>query len=107
MKVVIIESAEHDLKALKDYIVKNHSRDAWTHTLSKIRETVSNIGAFPMSGSIPEELKKLDLAQYRQAISGLSRIIYEVRRDVIYIHIVADSRRDMKSLLMRRFLRGS
>jgi len=47
----------------------------------------------------------LGLQQYRQVISGMSRIIYELRDEVIYIHIVCDTRRDMRTLLSRRLLR--
>ena len=49
----------------------------------------------------------LNLSQYRQVVSGLNRIIYEVRQDTIYIHIIVDSRRDMNALLTRRLLRVS
>ena len=36
----------------------------------------------------------------------MNRIIYEIRRETIYIHIICDSRRDTQGLLMRRMLRG-
>lgn len=104
-KVVILESAEHDLKELRSYVVRNHSSDAWANTYGKIKETVRNLADFPQAGSIPEEIEKLNLSQHHQAVSGMNRIIYEVRRDIIYIHIIVDTRRDMKSLLLRRLLR--
>jgi hypothetical protein len=66
MEVVILESAEHDLKS------------------------------FPYVGSLPEEFEKLNLSQYRQVLSGMNRIIYEVRLNIIYIHIIMDIRRDLK-----------
>jgi hypothetical protein len=34
----------------------------------------------------------------------MNRIIYEVRVDVAYIHVVCDTRRDLKGLLMRRMV---
>lgn len=36
----------------------------------------------------------------------MNRVIYEVRQEIIYIHIVADTRKDMKTLLTQRLLRG-
>jgi len=36
---------------------------------------------------------------------GMNRIIYEVRGDILYIHIVCDARRDLRALLLRRMLR--
>jgi toxin ParE1/3/4 len=104
-KVVILGAAEEDLKELRNYIVKHFPLDAWQDTYSKIKESIRNLKTFPFSGNIPEELERLNLTQYRQVISGMNRVIYEVRQEVIYIHIVVDTRRDMKSLLTQRLLR--
>ena len=105
LKVVILESAEHDLNELKGYIVKNFSVDTWRNTYDKIKEVIRNLKTFPHAGSMPEEFDKLNFSQYRQVLSGMNRIIYEVRQDTIYIHIITDSRRDLMSLLTRRLLR--
>lgn len=104
-KVVIIESAEQDLKELRAYIVKNFSVDTWRTSYSDIKGVIRNLQNFPQAESIPEEIEKLNLTQYRQVLSGMNRVIYEVRQDLIYIHIVVDTRRDMNSLLIRRLVR--
>jgi plasmid stabilization system protein ParE len=105
MKVVILESAEHDLKELKGYIIKNVCVETWQITYSKIKTAIRNLKSFLYAGSISEELEKLSLSQYRQVLSGMNRIIYEVLLNIIYIHIVMDTRRDLKSLLTKRLLR--
>jgi plasmid stabilization system protein ParE len=105
MKVVILESAEHDLKELRIYIIRNFSIEIWQNSYDKIKAAIRNLKTFPQAGSIPDELEKLSLTQYRQVISGMNRIIYEVRQDTLYIHIITDSRRELKSLLTRRLLR--
>ena len=105
ISVVFLRSAELDLKELKSYLVKNFGKDAWQASYSKIQETVDTLQTFPLGGKIPEELDKLNLTQYRQVISDMNRIIYEVRQETIYIHIVCDTRKDMKSLLTKRLLR--
>jgi len=105
MKVVLLDSAEHDLKELKSYIVKNFAIEAWQSIYDKIKAVIRNLKTFPHADSIPEEFETLNLSQYRQAISGMNRIIYEVRQDVLYIHIITDARRDLKSLLTRPLLR--
>ncbi len=105
LKIEILESAEHDLKELRNYIVKNFSLKTWQNTYDKIKEVIRNLKTFPYTGSIPEEIEKLNLSQYRQVISGMNRIIYEVRQDTLYIHIIVDGRRDLTSLLTRRLLR--
>ena len=104
-QVVFLKSAEHDLKELKGYMVKNFGKDAWQASYTKIKDAVNTIGIFPLGGNVPEELERLNLTQYRQVVSGMNRIVYEVRQEIIYIHIVCDTRKDMKSLLTRRLLR--
>lgn len=105
-RVVILDSAEQDLKELRAYIVKNFSVGTWCTSYAKIKEAIRNLQNFPQAGSILEEIEKLNLTQYRQVLSGMNRVIYEVRQDVIYIHIIVDARRDMNSLLTRRLLRA-
>jgi plasmid stabilization system protein ParE len=104
-KVIILESAEYDLVELKSYIVKNFSFKTWQHSYAAIKKAIRNLKTFPYSGAIPEQLKQLNLGQYRQVVCGMNRIIYEVRQDCIYIHIIADTRQDFESLLTRRLLR--
>ncbi len=106
-KVVILDSAEQDLKELRSYIVKNFSLKTWKAHYSKLKEGIRNLQNFPHTGSLPEEMEKLSLTQYRQVLSGMNRIIYEVRQNVVYIHIIIDARRDMNTLLARRLLRAT
>lgn len=105
-RIVILDSAEQDLKELRSYILKTFSADTWRITYSGIKEAIRNLKNFPRTGCIPEEIEKLNLTQYRQVLSGMNRVIYEVRLDVIYIHVVVDARREMNALLTRRLLRG-
>jgi plasmid stabilization system protein ParE len=106
MKVVILESAEYDLKELRAYLIKNFSVSTWQSSYSQIKEVICHLQRFPLVGSIPDEFENLNLTQYRQVMAGMNRIIYEVRTETVYIHIIVDARRDLKSLLMRRLLRG-
>lgn len=106
-KIVFLTSAEKDLKGLRSYIVKNFSLAAWQDTYSELKSSIRNLKTFPFTGSIPEELERLNITQYRQIISGMNRVIYEVRQETIYIHIVADTRKDMKTLLIQRVMMGT
>jgi plasmid stabilization system protein ParE len=93
------------LKELRNYILKNFGKDNWQTCLNKIKASVDTIQSFPERGNIPEELVSVSLSQYRQVVSGMNRIIYEVRGDTAYIHIVCDTRKEMKALLTKRLLR--
>lgn len=104
-QVVFLRSAELDLKELKTYITNNFGQDAWRVSYGKLKKSVSSLGTFPLKGNVPEEIQSLNLTQYRQVISGMNRIIYEIRQETIFIHIVCDIRKDMRSLLTKRLLR--
>ncbi|WP_038489153.1 type II toxin-antitoxin system RelE/ParE family toxin [Collimonas arenae] len=104
-RVVLLDSAEQDLKELKIYVIKNFSLKTWHSTFEKIKEAIRNLQHFPQAGLIPDEIEKLNLTQYRQVLSGMNRVIYEVRQETIYVHVVVDTRRDMNALLTRRLLR--
>ncbi|MCG1042406.1 type II toxin-antitoxin system RelE/ParE family toxin [Mycetohabitans sp. B8] len=105
MKVVFLEGAEEDLKELRRYIIASFGRSTWQETYQHIKDSVRDILIFPQSGVIPEELVDCNTRQYRQVISGMDRILYEVKDTIIYIHLVCDIRRDMRTLLSRRLLR--
>ncbi|KVR63113.1 plasmid stabilization protein [Burkholderia cepacia] len=104
LRAVFIRSAEDDLKALKRYVVSNFGAVAWRSNYDEIKSAVASIRVFPDRGRVPDELANVGLTQYRQIIAGMNRVIYEVRGDTLYVHIVCDTRKDLKSLLMRRLM---
>lgn len=105
MRVVILDSAEQDLKELRSYVVKNFSQDTWLKTYGKLKESIRHLATFPLLGAVPPELETLNQSQYRQIVSGMNRLIYEPRADAVYIYLIVDSRRDLQSLLMQRLMR--
>ena len=104
MRVVILESAQTDLMALRGYIVKNFSTTTWKATYAKLKTAIRNLAMFPYLGGMPDELASLNLTQYRQVLSGMNRIICEVRHEVVYVHLIVDTRRDLNDVLMQRLL---
>jgi len=104
MKVVFLQSAEADLKGLRHYITRNFGKEVWATSYDGIKKSVAMIQDRPKAGRIPSELESLNIAQYRQVLSGMNRIIYEVRENTAYIHIICDTRRDLQSLLMKRIV---
>jgi|EP00456_Euglypha_rotunda_P054953 toxin ParE1/3/4 len=104
MKVVFLRSAEADLKDLRTYIVSKFGKKEWLASYARLKQSVAMIEEHPQLGRIPPELEDLNIAQYRQILSGMNRVIYEVRGDFVYIHIVCDARRDLQGLLMKRIV---
>lgn len=104
MRVVFLPGAEQDLRDIRFYVRKKFGAPAWADTLARLRATVETLKAFPLSGAVPDELADLGSERYRQLISGKNRVIYEPAAGIVYIHIVCDVRRDLRSLLSRRLL---
>ncbi|MCJ8203099.1 type II toxin-antitoxin system RelE/ParE family toxin [Pseudomonas sp. RGM2987] len=107
LKVVILQSAETDIKELRLYLIERFSLQTWQSTYAALKTAIRHLTTQPYAGSIPQEIERLNLGQYRQILSGMNRIIYEVRGQTLYIHIIADSRKNLPALLLKRLLRSN
>nr|WP_253219605.1 type II toxin-antitoxin system RelE/ParE family toxin [Pseudomonas chlororaphis] len=101
-----MHSAETDLIELRTYLTQRFSTAIWQSSYGNLKQAIRQLATLPYAGVIPEELEQLHIGHYRQILSGMNRIIYEVRDATVYIHVIADTRRDMQSLLMKRLLRA-
>jgi plasmid stabilization system protein ParE len=106
-KVVILKSAKYDIKQLRNYIVRKFSHETWLMTSEKLQKALRTLETTPLLGAVPEEIEMLNLGPFRQIVSGMNRIIYETRQDVVFIHVIADTRRNMTDLLTQRLLHSS
>jgi toxin ParE1/3/4 len=106
LKLLILDEAQEDTKDLRRYILKSFGAETWKQTSAELTATFNNIKQFPQSGYVPAELADFGGLNFREALSGQNRVIYEVRDDTIYIHVVTDTRRDLRTLLQKRLLRS-
>ena len=67
---------------------------------------MAQLATSPHAGVVPDETQQLNLRHYRQVLCGMNRVIYEVRENTVFIHIIADTCKDLQSLLMKRLLRA-
>ncbi len=104
-KVLFLQEAEHDLKAIKKYLLKDFSKKSWEDCYQKIKQSIETIRTFPQLGHVPDELEALNLMHHRQVVSGKNRIIYEINEQLIYIHLICDARKSLGLLLMQRLTR--
>jgi toxin ParE1/3/4 len=105
MKVVFLPAARADLQQLRRYLINKFGNQTWREALARIKRDVAQIESFPHKGSIPPRLEELGIPNYRQVMSGMCRIIYEIDDQTINIHLVVDTRRDLKDVLAKRLLR--
>jgi len=72
--------------------------------LDELMVVVENLIVYPERGSYPKELSAVGIQEYRQTFFKPYRVIYRITGQAVYIVLIADDRRDMQSLLMRRLL---
>jgi toxin ParE1/3/4 len=103
-EVRITKGAESDLEALHSYIAVNRSGKEAEALLGGILDKIITLETFQLRGPVCPELDRLGISEFRQIYHGPYRLIYRVNDKIVYIMIIADSRRDMKALLERRLL---
>lgn len=103
-KVSLTNAALRDLEEIDDYLTVTDSAQTAKRILSKIEDGFLSLCDMPERGSYPKELLRIGVREFREIIVKPYRIVYRVRGKRIYIYLIADGRRDMRTLLSRRLL---
>ena len=103
----ITSAAWRDLEEIHDWIAENDSAENAGYVLDRLWEIAEGVAAMPHRGSRPQELPIDIEAEFRQVFFKPYRVIYEVKRSEVMIHLIADGRRNLQSLLLRRLTRQS
>lgn len=101
-EVLLTEDAIRDLEEIHDYIAEHDAAANADYVLDRIEEVVKNLAKFPERGAHPKELLALGIREYRQTFFKPYRVIYRASRRRVYVYLIADGRRDMQTLLVRR-----
>ena len=105
-QVLLTDDAVRDLEELLTYIAEHDSHASAQHVLDRIDAPLGNLGTFPARGNHPTELLELGIREYREVFFKPYRIIYRVASEAVYVYLIVDGRRDMRTLLEWRLLRG-
>lgn len=103
-EVRFARGAERDLVEIHDYISSFDSPANAGRMLRRLQEATDTLAPFPERGSPPRELLELGIREYRQLVFNPYRIVYRIVDRKVMILLVADGRRDTRSLLARRLL---
>ncbi len=105
-QIQLTTDAKADIQDLKEYVLQVWSKDAWQAEAAELKQLIASIGMLPWSGSIPTDLAKLGITEYRQRLSKQNRLIYFIDEPnlLVTIFIVCSQRRDLIALLQRRLL---
>lgn len=104
-KVIIDPQAKLDLKEIFIFVAVNDSIQSANRLLDALEETCSKLERIPDRGHIPPELRPTGIKKYLEIHYKPYRIIYEIEKNIIYIHCVIDGRRNIQEILSNRFLR--
>ena len=102
--VLLTDGAERDLESIYDYISEFDSISNANLVLDRLMAMTESLAQFPERGGYPKELQGVGIKEYRQTWFKPYRVIYRVEGQRVIIYLIADGRRDMQSLLMRRLL---
>lgn len=106
LPIHITLAAWRDLEEITAWIAEHDSPESAAYVLRRLVETAESVGALPYRGSTPDELPSGLEGKFRQIFFKPYRIIYEITEDKVVIHLIADGRRSLQSLLMRRLISG-
>jgi toxin ParE1/3/4 len=102
--VRITSAAWRDLEEICTWIAEHDSPAKAERVLDRISEAALKIGRMPHGGARPSELPPGTEGEYRQVLFKPYRIIYEFSGTEVVILLVADGRRNLQTLLLRRLL---
>lgn len=103
--VVITKDAERDLQDIFDFIATHDSAARAETFLRELERSVLSLDRHAARAKVVPELAALGMPHYRQLIAKPYRVIYQLRDAYVFVVLIADSRRDMQSLLQQRLLR--
>ncbi|MEO8122929.1 MAG: type II toxin-antitoxin system RelE/ParE family toxin [Burkholderiales bacterium] len=103
-RVVVTHRAKQDLRAIVRWMAEHDAAGAGEHVLDEVLKTCEKLAMQPERGAYPAELLVLGIRRYRQVFFKPYRVVYRVDGDQVAVLLIADGRRDLKTLLERRLL---
>ena len=102
--VRLTHSAARDLEELCDYLDQHGSQGDVDQVLSRMENMFTDLAESSRRGQHPMGLSGLGIRDYQEVSVKPYRVIYRVVRDGVYVMVIADGRRDIQTLLLRRLL---
>jgi toxin ParE1/3/4 len=93
-----------DLDDIADYIALHDSPERAEHVARGIEKAYTSLAVFPNRGPYPRELLDIGNRNFREVYFKPYRIIYRVLERKVVVFLIADGRRDMRTLLTSRVL---
>lgn len=102
--VRLTEDAEQDLDDIHAFIRIHDSLASADRVIDRIGRAFASLDENPHRGPHPPEMLALSERDFREIFFKPYRIVYHVREREVVVILIADGRRDMRTLLQRRLL---
>ncbi len=102
--VRLTADAARDLEEIVGFIEGNDSPAKADHVIGKFESLFHSLARAPARGAHLRELLALGIREYREVFFKPYRVIYRVYDRIVTVMLIADGRRDMQTLLLRRLL---
>jgi len=102
--VYLTDDAARDLEELHQFIALKDAPENADYVLDQIEKAFSSLSEMPERGVYPKELQAVGIRDFRELFFKPYRIIYRVIGKSAYVLLIADGRREMRSLLERRLM---
>ncbi len=105
-RVRLAEGAVRDLERILGYLDRHAGSGHADRLLDRLEAAFESLAEFPLRGRCPMELADLGILDYREVAVKPYPLIYQVSGDSVVVLVIADGRRDMRTLLQRRLLQA-
>jgi len=104
-RVLLVKDAEQDLAEIIAWIAERDSPEHADHVLAQLLDLCGRLESHPARGHVPPELDAIGVKDYREVRLKPYRVIYQVVGRQVVVHVIADGRRSLRTLLERRLVR--
>ncbi|HNX98070.1 MAG TPA: type II toxin-antitoxin system RelE/ParE family toxin [Candidatus Aminicenantes bacterium] len=104
--VYLTEDAARDLQEIVAHVTERSGANRADRVLNEFTSAFASLAEFPERGVCPRELRAVGLREYREIFFKPYRIIYRALSSRVVVLVIADGRRDMQALLLRRMLQA-
>jgi toxin ParE1/3/4 len=106
-KAAFTRRAETDILEIFTYIAERDGIRIAETILEKFIKARDSLCRFPDRGRIPPELERINILSFREIQVKPYRVVYQINKSTyeVYIHVVADGRRNFTEVLKERLFR--
>lgn len=102
--VMMLESASKDLESIFQYLKQASGGEVALREIVHLENACNSLADNPERGTIPREIEKTGMFEYRQIISKPYRIIYQMAEGNVFIFGIFHGRRSIQDILKRRII---